>query len=235
MGETVSTEKDGKRITLYRGSGEKLPVIYVNDYAESGELVKKRCEELGCPPFHLVTVSGIAWNQELSPWPAQPVVTKNDRFDGQAPAYLKWFLEQVIPYAEDHLELTDPVSYLAGYSMAGLFALWSLYETDYFQGAVCVSGSLWYPGFCDFALQHACRRVPDGIYLSLGDRESAARNPVLQKTEAVFQTLYKHYRNTGIAAIFELNPGNHYRDAELRIAKGYRWILSESKQPFSPD
>jgi predicted alpha/beta superfamily hydrolase len=226
MSETVSTELDGRVIRLYRGSGENLPVLYSNDYAESGDAVLRRCRELKCPPFHLVFVSNVGWDQNMSPWPSGPVVAKDDHFEGNAPAYLNWLLKTVIPCAEETLELKNPLSYITGYSMAGLFALWSLYETDFFSGAVCASGSLWYPGFCDFALSHDFRRTPAGIYLSLGDRESAVRNPALQKTEAVFRTLNEHYLRHGLPSVFELNAGNHYRDADLRMAKGYTWLLS---------
>jgi predicted alpha/beta superfamily hydrolase len=226
MSESVGTELDGKAVRVYRGSGEHLPVLYSNDYGESGEAVRRRCEELGCPPFHLVTVSKVGWDQNLSPWPSEPVVAKNDHFDGNAPAYLKWFLGTAVPYAEETLKLKSPVSYISGYSMAGLFALWSLYETDFFFGAVCASGSLWYPDFCDFALSHDMKRPPAGIYLSLGDRESVSKNPALQKTQSVFQTLNEDYLRRGLPSVFEQNPGNHYQDMDLRMAKGYRWILT---------
>ena len=227
MSKPIAAELNGKVVKLYRGCGEHLPVIYSNDYAENGDAVLKRCGELGCPPFHLVTISKVGWDRNLSPWPSEPVVAKNDHFDGNAPEYLKWFLGNVVPYAEEALALNNPVSYLAGYSMAGLFALWSLYETDFFSGAVCASGSLWYPGFCDFALGHDFKRQPAGIYLSLGDRESISKNPALQKTETVFRTLNEHDLRRGLPSVFELNPGNHYRDMDLRMAKGYRWILSQ--------
>jgi len=227
MSKIISTEMDGRLVKLYRGSGDDLPIIYSNDYIESGAKIRQSCEKLGCPPFHLVTVSNVGWDSNMSPWSSEPVVAKDDQFDGNAPDYLKWYLGNVVPYAEEALGLSDPVSYIAGYSMAGLFALWSLYETDFFSGAVCASGSLWYPGFRDFALSHELRRTPAGIYLSLGDKESAVRNPALQKTESVFRTLSEHYLNGGLSTVFELNPGNHYRDADLRMAKGYRWILSQ--------
>lgn len=226
MTEAVCTEIDGKSIMIYRGTGEALPVVYSNDYGKSGEAVLKRCREIGCPPFHLVSVFNVGWDQNMSPWPSEPVVAKDDHFTGNAPDYLKWLCHKVIPYAEDTLKSDRPSSYIAGYSMAGLFALWSLYETDFFKGAVCASGSLWYPGFRDFALSRELKRKPAGIYLSLGDRESSGRNPVLQKTESVFRDLNQNYINSGIPSLFELNPGNHYRDMDLRMAKGYRWLLS---------
>jgi len=68
-------------------AGNILRVIYSNDYAESGDAVQSRCEELGCPPFHLVTVSKAGWARNLPPWPSEPVAATNDHFDGNAPEY----------------------------------------------------------------------------------------------------------------------------------------------------
>jgi len=227
MSEVIKTGMDGKHIRVYRGDGESLPVVYSNDFAESGEAVLTQCAGLSCPPFHLVTVSGGDWNQDLSPWPTGPVLSKKDHFTGKAPDYLKWYLEKVIPFAEECLEMEHPVSYISGYSMAGLFALWSLYQTDRFSGAVCASGSLWYPGFDDFARSHPLQARPSGVYLSLGDRESAVKNPTFRKTETIYKCLNQYYTGCGLRSCFELNPGNHFKDPDLRVARGIKWILSK--------
>ena len=105
MRDDVTAEIDKRIVKLYRGDGEALPVVYSNDYAESGEAVLGRCADLGCPPFHLVTVSKLGWDRNLSPWTSAPVVSKNDHFDGNAPEYLKWYLGNVVPFAEETLEL----------------------------------------------------------------------------------------------------------------------------------
>ena len=39
---------------------------------------------------------------------------------------------------------------IAGYSLAGLFALWAAWNSGYFRRVASVSGSLWYPGFTDY-------------------------------------------------------------------------------------
>jgi len=221
---------DGKKIRIYRAEGENLPVIYANDDEESGEEVLKACTELSCPPFHLVTVSGMDWDESLSPWASALVVTKEDRFAGKGPEYLEWFLNKVMPYAEERLGGKPPVSVISGYSMAGLFALWAMYETDAFAACVCASGSLWFPGFEAFAKENEFAGKPEGIYLSLGDRESKTRHPVFRTTEGIFRNLYAHYTSAGIPAVFELNAGNHFQDVTVRMAKGYRWILERWEQ-----
>jgi predicted alpha/beta superfamily hydrolase len=225
MTEGEQLEADGKRITLYRGEGENLPVIYSNDYMESGKEVRKCCEALSCPPFHLVTVSGLNWDSDLSPWPSEPVVSDEDHFEGRAAEHLKWILDQAVPAAEKEFSLQHPRSYIAGYSMAGLFSLWTLYQTDFFSGAVSASGSVWYPGFSDYASAHELKKMPAGIYLSLGNKESRTANPFLRKTETIYRNLEKEYAGRGIPSVFEMNPGNHYRDVCVRMAKGITWLM----------
>ena len=35
----------------------------------------------------------------------------------------------------------------------------------------------------------------------------------------------KYYSEKGIDTILQMNPGNHYQDAEKRTAAGIRWLL----------
>ena len=63
-----------------------------------------------------------------------------------------------------------------GYSLAGLFALWALYESDLFAGAVCCSGSLWYPGWDDYVMKHKILKSDSLIYLCLGGKEEKTNN-----------------------------------------------------------
>ena len=114
--------------------------------------------------------------------------------------------------------------------MAGLFALWSLYQTDYFNGAVCASGSLWFPAFEEYVLTNKMKARPKGIYLSLGDRESAGRNLVLKKTETIYRNLFAFFIQQEQNVFFEMNQGNHFKDVDLRLAKGLTWLLDNSRK-----
>ena len=68
---------------------------------------------------------------------------------------------------------------------------------------------------------------PDRIYLSLGDAEAKTRNPVLKTVQKNTEELAEYYRSLGMDVTYELNPGNHFRDPELRSAKGILAILRE--------
>lgn len=224
-------QADGKTIRIYPAKqAAGAPVVLDNEYEENGSAILARCRKMSCRPFHLVTVSGVDWDRELSPWPSAPVASEEDRFTGQGPEYLHWLTEHVLPSAQEILQQEHPVCYITGYSLAGLFALWSLYETDIFHGAVSASGSMWYPEFEHFASTEPLKGSPDGIYLSLGRKESQVRNRLLQENETISRRLSEYYVSRGIYFVFELNPGNHYTEPDLRLAKGISWLLQDTAQ-----
>ena len=225
--EPIKTEINGKQVIVYKRDVENAPIVYANMYIETGRAVLEKCESLGCKPFHLVSISKLRWDEELSPWAHDPVVSKSDNFTGEADGYIKCLTEQIIPFAEKKTD-KPPCRIIAGYSMGGLFALYAPYVTDVFSAAVSASGSVWYPGFTEYVRTHDFLENPKAVYLSLGDLESHTKNEFLSRTENCTEELCSIYRQKGIESIFEINPGNHYKDATLRLAKGIRWTLDRA-------
>lgn len=225
MKEPVKFTTDGKQITVFESENEGVPVVYANMYSEAGNEVLHECEKLGCNPFHLVSVTGLRWDEELSPWRHEPIVSKEDNFTGEAEQYACCLTEKIIPYAEEKLK-NPCFRVIAGYSMGGLFALYAPYVTEAFSRAVSASGSVWYPEFVEYVKGHDFLHTPDMIYLSLGDKESRTKNQYLSQTENCTRELYSIYQSQGINSIFELNQGNHFRDVSYRLAKGITWALT---------
>ena len=120
---------------------------------------------------------------------------------------------------------------IAGYSLAGLFALWAAWNSGYFRRMASVSGSLWYPGFTDFIRNNAPRTgLKEGTglekaYFSLGDRESRTRHPLMSRVDACTAEVAEMVRSYGIETTFEWNPGNHFDHPELRMARALAWLL----------
>ena len=131
-----------RRVCLYRLVEGAAPLIYSIDYHENGQLLIAACREVGCSGFNLVTISGLHWNQELSPWPVETVISKNDNFAGGAPEWLQLLTCEVVPQVEALLDAAPSWRMLAGYSMAGLFAVWTAFQTDLFTRILSASGSL---------------------------------------------------------------------------------------------
>lgn len=219
-------ESNNKKITVYPALAENRPVIYLTTYNDDGGEVYDELQKQGCPDFTLVTVSGLNWEAELSPWAAGNLFKYSEMFTGGADAYLHFFTQQVLPQAEANLSSVLWRG-LTGYSLAGLFTIYALYKTDLFNRAASMSGSLWYPGFKDFALQNTLCKTPQHLYLSLGDKEARARNQYLKTVQQCTEELAAHYRSLGINTFYELNPGGHYRDIISRSGAGIKWLLTQ--------
>ena len=183
------------------------------------------CKQVDCKGFNLVTISGLHWNQELSPWPIETVVSKDDRFTGGAPELLPLLTGQIVPQVEQLLDTPPLWRCLAGYSLGGLFAAWTAYHTDVFTHILSASGSMWYPGWLEYARDNQLADSVTRVYLSVGEQESTSRNAVLQTVGARTQALAELLAERGISTKFELNPGNHFKNPPLRVAKGIKWLI----------
>ena len=154
------------------------------------------------------------WNRELSPWEAAAVFGKDDFGDGARDT-----LHEILKYCNNPCK----TYYLGGYSLAGLFSLWAAYQTDIFEGIAAVSPSVWYPGFGEYMTGHELKC--DRIYLSLGNKEEKTRNSVMRTVGDRIREAYAGFKEKNIACILEWNQGNHFREPELRMAKGFAWLM----------
>ena len=220
-----------RRVAVWRPVGmgpcEPLPVIYLNVFQGNGADVWEACRSLGCPPFVLVAIGDLDWNRDLSPWTCEAVTRDGEPFGGGAQAYLDELLGHVIPQVEGELPWAPAWRGIAGYSLAGLFALWSLWQTGAFSRAASVSGSLWFPGLVDYCGEHALAMTPGAVYLSLGKKEHKTPNRMMRSVLSSTRQVNELLLSRGVSAAFELNPGNHFCEPELRCARGIAWLLSQ--------
>ena len=215
----------GKTALLYRETGAGLPLIVYNAFQEDGSEILAAASRLARSPFHFLCVSNLNWDEELSPWPSPAIYKNEPAFGGGVDLYLEQLTQEILPAARAELPDDPAFTAITGYSLAGLFSVYTLYKTDVFHRAASMSGSLWYPGFLDFCRSHEMKCRPEKLYFSLGDKEARTRNPMLQKVQENTESLAAFYRGQGLNVTWELNPGNHFRDCALRSAKGITALL----------
>lgn len=216
-----------KRIEVYPSPEPDSAVVYVNTFAEEGDKVYQALCGMDCSDFTLVAVSSLKWNHDMAPWDIPSVFEKDTPCTGGADNYLQLLTEEIMPRAE---KLVHGVSWrgLAGYSLAGLFAVYSLYRTAVFSRIASMSGSLWFPGLMEYIASHEMKRLPECVYFSIGDRESRTKNPYLQTVQENTEKIQSLYAGYGIDTFFQLNRGNHYKNAVQRTATGISWILNRT-------
>lgn len=204
--------------------------------------------------FALATFIVEDWNSELSPWKANPVFGK-EAFGDDAGKTLRFIEEALVPEVQLRLSGlpnqhdaghncqgqgrvpqgntghncqspgdTAPAEViLGGYSLAALFALWAGYESSHFSGIAAASPSVWFPGWLDYVKVR--KPLAKRIYLSLGDAEPKTRNRVMATVGDCIRemdALLAYHPHT-----LEWNPGNHFKDADLRTAKAFLWCLEQ--------
>lgn len=178
-------------------------------------------ELTGRQNFCLKAVRVNSWNTDLSPWPA-PAVFGDEDFGEGASRTLEILLREIIP---EILSENEKI-YLGGYSLAGLFALWAGYQTDFFEGIAAASPSIWFPGFTDYMRANTFRA--GAVYLSLGDREERTKNPFMSQVGNAIRDGYAVLRNAGINCTLEWNKGNHFKNPDLRTAKAFAWLMTQT-------
>lgn len=172
-----------------------------------------------CPEkeFFLVPVRVNCWNGDLCPWVAPPVFGKDGFGCGAADtlSYIENIVFADIPARDKHV-------ILGGYSLAGLFSLWAVANSDEFSACAAASPSVWFPGWIEYASSHPPKT--DAVYLSLGDKEEHTRNQTMARVGDCIRR--QDALLSGIQHTLVWNEGNHFRDAALRMAKGFAWCMN---------
>jgi predicted esterase len=177
--------------------------------------------------FLFAAVPVESWNDALSPWKS-PAVWGKQGFGGKAADTLRFLTEQVMPTLKQQFPLPENVKIiLGGYSLAGLFALWASTQTDLFYGIAAASPSVWFPDWMEFEQQHPIQA--QRVYLSLGNKEEHTKNAVMAAVGDNIRTLHSQLIARGADCTLEWNSGGHFKNADLRTAKAFRWAMEESR------
>ena len=220
-------ETKGRRCLFYADENPQVLLIEPLDERELEALDEElRAIKAGCNRRFAYTALIVKdWDQELAPWVAPPVYGKVP-FGSGAAETLKVIEDGVIPEMQqrfDSLKGADVI--IGGYSLAGLFALWSGYESTMFKAVAAASPSVWYPGWMEYAGHREAKA--ERIYLSLGDAEAKTKNPVMATVADNINGLYDMLKGMpDVKSLLEWNEGGHFKDPALRTAKAFVWAMT---------
>ena len=146
-------------------------------------------------------------------------------FSGGGRNTLNWLTKECITYCEKEYSLTGE-RILCGYSLAGLFSLWTFYESQAFNGVISCSSSLWFRNWLNYAESHTAPSN-SSLYLSLGGREEKARDRIMATVGDSTRKQYELVCDDKNVSRYNLewNEGGHFNEPEKRIAYGIRWIV----------
>jgi predicted alpha/beta superfamily hydrolase len=210
----------------------KLPLLCMlggaDDFELNAVLSNLKQASPAIKPFVIASISVDDWASSFSPWPFQASKKIGGPFWGKGQETLNTLCAQIIPELASSFPINRKAenNLLIGYSLAGLFALWAMYNCDNFGRCACCSGSLWYPDWIDYAKTHH-PHTGSRIYLSLGKNEELSRNKVFgsvgDATRATAQILKD---DPSVAdSVYVENEGGHTFQVAERMADGILWCF----------
>ena len=227
MGQTVKIA--GQAVSIHY-SGNTLvsydPVVYLHSLKGNGSEVWEQCQSRHCPPFTLISIPTPNWNDSLTPWRCEGLFAEDKPFEGNARQHLLQ-LETIVAQTEKHIGITPQHRCIAGYSLAGLFATWAPFNTTLFDALASASGSLWYPDFSEYVSTKSFAKKPLCAYFSLGSKEAKTPSRLLRTVAQETKSVVSSFQEKGVETFFESNPGNHFKEPDLRMAKGICWMLHQ--------
>ncbi len=219
----------GKKCILYLNEDTEYILIQPVDENDISVLDNevKHIEENTDRNFSLVAFKIEDWNSELTPW-EMPLLRGKGNFGDGATRTLEFIKNELIPALSEYTNTENKeIKYiLGGYSLAGLFSLWSGYQTDIFEGIAAVSPSVWYKKWIEYV--EAEKPLSEKIYLSLGDTEEKTKHQILSKIGDNIRKQHEILENSGnVKTVLEWNEGNHFQNPDIRTAKGFLWVMNK--------
>ncbi|MCI1930884.1 MAG: alpha/beta hydrolase-fold protein [Clostridia bacterium] len=226
--KTIQFEFKNKTVQVFMPESPIFPISAV--FALCGDGMSDEAEKIikltDRNDFGIVSFIPVNWNDDYTPWPAKAVF-KGSSFGGKAPETLN-FIASLLPEISQKMDVKENV--ILGYSLGGLMALWSMYESDLFSACACCSGSLWYDGFLDYIIKKH-PRPNSRIYLSLGKDEHKTKNPKMrlvgQRTSEIYEIL-KNDTNVS-QTTYVLNEGGHFSKIPKRLSLGIKFMLEKNQ------
>ena len=219
----------GKKCILYLNEDTEYILIQPVDENDISVLDNevKYIEENTDRNFSLVAFKIEDWNSELTPW-EMPLLRGKGNFGDGATRTLEFIKNDLIPALSECINAgNNGIKYiLGGYSLAGLFSLWSGYQTDIFEGIAAVSPSVWYKKWIEYVETE--KTLSEKIYLSLGDTEEKTKHQILSK---IGDNIRKQHeileKSENVKTVLEWNEGNHFQNPDIRTAKGFLWVMNK--------
>ncbi len=195
---------------------ESCPAIILND----GELIE-RCE-LHAEYAFLIGIQPNDRLNEYTPWPEKAIRPGARDFGGGLRAYHRCLREEILPallraYPLDPHHLT-----YGGYSLGGLAAVMSLWETLPVEGVFSLCGSFWYPNVVEFMQTNPLKAAPRRLFLLNGSREGEGHQNRLQFAADCARTVHDLLRES-LGAETVMDEYQHHDHQRERLERAVEW------------
>lgn len=215
----------GFQIAISRFNSNKICYILLpKGLKEDGMTwMEEAAEEFRC---NIIVISGMDWNNDLTPWPAKGIFKKEKNFGGKASAFLKDLTEEYLDNIESSIGVASAERALVGISLSGLFAIWAGTQTDKFNGIASISGSLWYDDFTSRFASMSVNPSVQKFFISLGQKEKKSKEPRMSTVEDATNEIVRILKEKGVPVDYVLDPGTHFSPIVPRLQEAFSSLYS---------
>lgn len=177
----------------------------------------------------VVVVTGMDWDDDLTPWGAPGEPQGSPAFKGLAPGFLDTLTHDTLPALEQRYGIDGSVTRsLVGVSLSGLFALWQWPQCDMFRNIATLSGSFWYEGFEQWVMSRSFSGKKGRCYMLLGKEEPFSPVPAFRKVGVCTEKIVGYLRRQGVDVTYDIVPGNHFQFGLQRLDKAFTHLYPDS-------
>ena len=173
-------------------------------------------------PVVLAAFQVFDWDLDLTPW-HDDAINRKPEVGTMTGDTLRYVTDSLLPALEKEYGKLPVI--LGGYSLGGLFALWSSMQTDRFAAIAAASPSLWIRDWLDFANRYPVKTAK--VYLSLGDQEEHVKNRAIARVgdsvRGEYELLKAQLGKDNCTLVW--NPGGHFQDGDKRLAAAFSWCI----------
>lgn len=174
----------------------------------------------------IVVVTGMDWDDDLTPWRAPGEPKGCPAFKGDAHEFLKTLINEVVPQIEQRYGMCSNISRsLIGVSLSGLFTLWQWPGCDMFLNIATLSGSFWYEGFEQWVLSKTFSKKKGLCYMLLGAEEPNSPTPAFRKVGICTEHIVGYLKQQGVDITYDIVPGNHFQFGLQRLDKAFAHLF----------
>lgn len=178
----------------------------------------------------IVVITGVDWNNDLTPWPAPGQPKGSPDFEGKAPEFLTTLTKDVVPEIDRRYSLPNDIERsLVGVSLSGLFTLWQWPSCGMFRNIATLSGSFWYDGFEQWIFHQSFSGKQGRCFMLLGEDEPHSNTPAFRKVGVCTENIVGFMRRQGVSVTYNMVPGNHFQYGIERLDKAFENLFHLKK------
>nr|WP_314446051.1 alpha/beta hydrolase [uncultured Lachnoanaerobaculum sp.] len=165
----------------------------------------------------------------FTPWKAPNLRPSMPDFGGKLNEYHNQVFEYLLPELLCKYSIDEARIAYGGYSLGGLAAVYSLYNTTAPSIIFSLCGSFWYPQFFDYCENHTILNTKVSLYLQNGKTEGDKHNNILSNTPILSAKLHKLLSDKLDKVTSVFDEYGHHENIAGRYENLIEWLKKNLK------